>query len=73
MQYQKVMLAANRVEAELIKGYLEAEGIRVIFRPSTEPYGGEAYFGDTGPLEILVPQPLAQKAKLIINDIRPRK
>ena len=53
MQYQKVMLASNRVEAELIKNYLEAEGIRVILRPSTEPYGGEAYFGDTGPLEIL--------------------
>ncbi len=73
MQYQKVMLASNRVEAELIKSYLEAEGIKVILRPSTEPYGGEAYFGDTGPLEILVPQPLVQKARLVINDIRPRK
>jgi hypothetical protein len=38
MDYQTVKLAQNNIEAELIKGFLEAEGINVILKPSTQPY-----------------------------------
>ncbi len=69
MKYRTVKVAKNRVEAEMIKSYLEAEGIRVILRPSTMPYGGEAYFGDTGPVEILVPEGSFSQARGIVADI----
>lgn len=69
MKYRTVKVAANRIEAELIKGHLEAEGIRVLLRPSTMPYGGEAYFGDTGPVEIQVPEGSFARARGILADI----
>lgn len=67
--YQTVKLAGNKIEAELIKGYLESEGIGVILKPSTFPYGGEAYFGDTGPFEIQVPEERLLDAQRIIADL----
>ncbi|MCX7668432.1 MAG: DUF2007 domain-containing protein, partial [Atribacterota bacterium] len=67
--YQTVKLAGNKIEAELIKGYLESEGIGVILKPSTFPYGGEAYFGDTGPFEIQVPEERLLDAQRIITDL----
>lgn len=67
--YRTVKTASNRVEAELIRGYLEAEGIAVILKPSTFPYGGEAYFGDTGPFEIQVPEEKLSEAQRIIADL----
>lgn len=66
MKYQTVTIAANRAEAELIRGYLEAEGIRVLLKPSTRPYGGEAYFGDTGPVEVQVPEESFRRARGIL-------
>ncbi len=68
-RYKTVKIASNKVEAELIRGYLEAEGIRVILKPSTFPYGGEAYFGDTGPFEIQVPEERLPDAQRIIVDL----
>lgn len=66
MRYRTVKIAAHRVEAELIRGYLEAEGIRVLLKPSASPYGGEAYFGDTGPVEVQVPEESFAKARGIL-------
>ncbi len=69
MDYQTVKLAQNNIEAELIKGFLEAEGINVILKPSTQPYGGIAYFGDTGPIEVQVKENQMLQAKSIIHDM----
>ncbi|MEN3203104.1 MAG: DUF2007 domain-containing protein [Atribacterota bacterium] len=69
MRYKTVKIAANRMEAELIRGYLEAEGIRVFLKPSTRPYGGEAYFGDTGPVEVQVPEESFRKARGILSGL----
>lgn len=69
MDYQTVKLAQNNIEAELIKGFLEAEGIKVILKPSTQPYGGIAYFGDTGPIEVQVKENQMLQAKSIIHDM----
>ncbi|NLJ49643.1 MAG: DUF2007 domain-containing protein [Candidatus Atribacteria bacterium] len=69
MDYRTVKLAQNNIEAELIKGFLEAEGINVILKPSTQPYGGIAYFGDTGPIEVQVKENQMLQAKSIIHDM----
>ena len=69
MDYRTVKLAQNNIEAELIKGFLEAEGIKVILKPSTQPYGGIAYFGDTGPIEVQVKENQMLQAKSIIHDV----
>ncbi|HHT09304.1 MAG TPA: DUF2007 domain-containing protein [Atribacter sp.] len=69
MNYRTVKLAQNNIEAELIKGFLEAEGIKVILKPSTQPYGGIAYFGDTGPIEVQVKENQMLQAKSIIHDM----
>ncbi|NLJ50030.1 MAG: DUF2007 domain-containing protein [Candidatus Atribacteria bacterium] len=69
MDYRTVKLAQNNVEAEIIKGFLEAEGINVILKPSTQPYGGIAYFGDTGPIEVQVKENQLLQAKSIIHDM----
>jgi len=69
MDYRTVKLAQNNIEAELIKGFLEAEGIKVILKPSTQPYGGIAYFGDTGPIEVQVKENQILQAKSIIRDM----
>lgn len=66
MRYRTVRIAAHRLEAELIRGYLEAEGIRVLLKPATQPYGGEAYFGDTGPVEVQVPEGSFARARGIL-------
>ena len=69
MEYRTVKLAQNTMEAELIKGFLEAEGINVVLKPSTQPYGGIAYFGDTGPIEVQVKENQLLQAKSIIRDM----
>ncbi len=69
MNYRTVKLAQNNLEAELIKGFLEAEGIKAILKPSTQPYGGIAYFGDTGPIEVQVKENQVLQAKSIIRDM----
>ena len=69
MDYRTVKLAQNNIEAELIKGFLEAEGIKVILKPSTQPYGGIAYFGDTRPIEVQVKENQVLQAKSIIHDM----
>ncbi|MGQ9747906.1 MAG: class II aldolase/adducin family protein [Candidatus Caldatribacteriaceae bacterium] len=68
-EYRTVKITQNRIEAELIRGYLEAEGIRVLLKPSTFPYGGEAYFGDTGPFEVQVLEDDFSEAQRIIADL----
>ncbi|MGQ9473607.1 MAG: putative signal transducing protein, partial [Candidatus Caldatribacteriaceae bacterium] len=67
--YRTDKITQNRIEAELIRGYLEAEGIRVLLKPSTFPYGGEAYFGDTGPFEVQVLEDDFSEAQRIIADL----
>ncbi len=57
------------MEAELIRGHLEAEGIKVVLKSTTEPYGGEAYFGDSAGVDIQVPVNQFTRAYFIIKDV----
>lgn len=46
----------NRMEAEIIKSYLEDNGIFVFLKSSTVPYGDGPYMGIGGPVEVWIPK-----------------
>ncbi|MGC8972066.1 MAG: putative signal transducing protein [bacterium] len=48
--------APNKAEAEIIKSYLESNGIYVFLKSSTVPYGDGPVMGMGGPVEIWVPE-----------------
>lgn len=58
-----VYIASNRVLAELHKGVLEGEGLLVMLRPVGAPH-----LGDSGAVEILVPESEAEEAHEILAD-----
>lgn len=60
----------NLATAELIKSILESEGIEVLLRGSTVPYGDAVIFGDGGITEILVKKEQLETAKRILNELR---
>ncbi len=66
--WEVVYVAANRMEAEIVRGHLEAEDIPAVL--SGEAVG--SVFGlTTGPLarvDVLVPAPLAERARQVLDD-----
>lgn len=48
--------APNKAEAEIIKSYLESNGIYVFLKSSTVPYGNGPVMGMGGPVEIWIPR-----------------
>ena len=61
-----VYISPNKAEAEQIKTILSSEGLLVMLRPAGIPH-----FGDSGPVEILVPECEAEEAHEIINSKLP--
>ncbi|NLJ33435.1 MAG: DUF2007 domain-containing protein [Firmicutes bacterium] len=59
-----VYIARNRIEAETLKGILDGEGVLVTLRPVGVPH-----FGDSGNVEILVPESEAEEAHAILNSV----
>ena len=57
-----VYIAPNRATAEMLKGVLEAEGLLVMLRPIGVPH-----LGDSGAVEILVPESEAEEAHEILS------
>ena len=65
--WETVYVAANRMEADIVRAHLEAEDIPAVVRG--EAVGG-VYGLTTGPMaqvEILVPAPLAERARTIVH------
>ncbi len=60
------------IKAEIVKGFLEENGIFVQMRDSTVPYGGSAYFGQESPKELLVLKEDLQKAQELLKEIEKR-
>ncbi len=58
----------NGMKAEIVKGFLEENGIFSRVRGSTTPYGGTAYFGQTGPKELLVLKNELEEAKRLLKE-----
>ncbi len=58
----------NGVKAEIVKGFLEENGITSRVRGSTTPYGGTAYFGQTGPKEVLVLEDELEEAQKLLEE-----
>jgi hypothetical protein len=56
-----VYIAQNRIEAEMIKEILTAEGLLIMLRPAGIPQ-----FGDGGAFEVLVPESEAESAQEIL-------
>ncbi len=60
----------NATQAEIVKGFLEENGILSEIRDSTVPYGGTAIFGETGPKELIVQTENLEEAKTLIEEIK---
>ncbi len=63
-------LYENGIKAEIVKGFLEENGIFVQMRDSTVPYGGSAYFGQESPKELLVLKENLEEAKKLLEEIK---
>ena len=63
----------NGIKAEIVKGFLEENGILVQLRDSTVPYGGSAYFGQESPKELLVLKEELEEAKKLLEEIKKEK
>lgn len=63
-----VYLALGEVEAQIIKGRLEVDGIPVLLRYEA---GGTAPGGNLGGVQILVPKESAERARLILSSEPP--
>ncbi|NLP18156.1 MAG: DUF2007 domain-containing protein [Firmicutes bacterium] len=59
-----VYIARNRIEAETLKGILDNEGILAMLRAVGVPH-----LGDSGNVEILVPESEAEEAHAILNTV----
>lgn len=57
-----VYISSNKIMAEQLKAVLTQEGLLVMLRPACIPH-----MGDSGPVEILVPESEAEEAQEIIN------
>lgn len=57
-----VYIAPNRTTADMLKGVLENEGLLVMLRPIGVPH-----LGDSGAVEILVPESEAEEAHEILS------
>ena len=58
-----VYIAPNGATAELIKNYLESEGILVMLRPIGPPH-----LGSTASVEVMVPELEAEEAHEILDN-----
>lgn len=66
--WEVVYVAANRMEAEVVRGHLEAEDIPVVLSGEA---AGTVFGLTTGPLarvEVLVPAPLAERARAVLDE-----
>ncbi|HEU24043.1 MAG TPA: DUF2007 domain-containing protein [Mesoaciditoga lauensis] len=59
----------NDTKAQIVKGFLNENGIEAEIRDSTIPYGGSAIFGATGPKELLVKSEDLEEARSLIDEI----
>lgn len=57
-----VYIAPNRATAEMLKNYLDNEGLLVMLRSVGVPH-----LGDSGSVEILVPESEVEEANEILN------
>lgn len=60
----------NGTSAEIVRGFLQENGIEAKIRDSTIPYGGSMIFGESGPKELLVKVDDLENAKQLINEMK---
>jgi len=72
-EWEVLDIFENLSMAEFTRGILESEGIEVIVRGSTIPYGDSVIFGDGGITELLVRKEQFEKAKEILHELKTNK
>ncbi len=65
----RVYTASNQLEAQVIKGKLESEGITALLQHESQVFG--LTVDGMGEVRILVPEHLAQRAHEIVTDTEP--
>ncbi|BBJ27346.1 putative signal transducing protein [Athalassotoga saccharophila] len=68
-EWEVLNIFENETKAQIVKGFLNENGIEAKIRDSTVPYGGSAIFGSTGPKELLVKSEDLEEARSLINEI----
>jgi len=73
MEIEKVYSAAGQLEAEMIKSFLEAQGIEVVLNQESvgRTFGFSA--GKLGLVDILVPEAQSQMARELLKDMNDGK
>jgi len=69
-EWEVLEIFENLATAELIKSILESEGIEVLIRGSTVPYGDAVILGDGGITELLVKKEQFDTAKKILDELK---
>lgn len=60
----------NGTSAEIVRGFLQENGIDAKIRDSTIPYGGSMIFGESGPKELLVKVDDLEEAQTLITEAK---
>jgi len=62
--------ASSKMDAEIIKSYLEDNNIPVFLKSSTVPYGDGPYMGIGGPVEVWIPKSYVEDAIRLLQEIK---
>jgi hypothetical protein len=65
--------ASSKMEAEIVKSFLESNGIPVFLRSSVAPYGDGPYMGFGGPVDVWIPKSYIEDALNLMQDIKGEK
>ena len=69
MKLTKVFTAAGELEGEMIKGFLEAQGIKVILSQESVARTLGLTAGKLGEVQVLVPEEQAEDAINLLNEM----
>jgi hypothetical protein len=69
VKLERVHTAAGQIEAHIIKGKLESEGIPVLLQYESQVFA--VTVDGMGEVRILVPEPLAERAREVIARVEP--
>lgn len=69
-EWEVLEIFENDTKAQIVKGFLNDNGIEARIRDSTVPYGGSIIFGASGPKELLVKTEDLEEAKILMEQVK---
>ena len=70
-EFEEVTRVRDQSEALVVRGLLEAHGIRVVLRTHVAPSVHPFTVGDQGEVRILVPRPAVAESRLLLARVTP--